>query len=75
MMCSLSNDKKYNWDYEDDESEIITPKTIPPKGYKLIIHRYYTEIVPINTVIPKTPLKTNKMFDYFDYNNNVNNKV
>lgn len=27
--------------------KIWTPDYSPPTGYKLVVHRYYTEIVPI----------------------------
>ncbi len=41
-----------------------TPDSSPPPGYKLVVHRYYTEIVPIETNVPKTPVKTNRfMFE------------
>lgn len=40
--------------------KIWTPESSPPTGYKLVIHRYYTEIVPIGVNIPKTPIKTGR---------------
>lgn len=47
-----------------DKTSIWTPESLPPPGYKLIIHRYYTEIVPIGFNVPKTPVKTNRfMYD------------
>lgn len=41
---------------------IWTPDCSPPPGYKLLVHRYYTEIVPIHVNVPKTPLKTHRFF-------------
>jgi hypothetical protein len=39
-----------------------TPDCSPPPGYKLLIHRYYTEIVPIELNVPKTPIKKHRFF-------------
>jgi hypothetical protein len=41
------------------KENIWTPESIPPPGYKIVVHRYYTEIVPIGAFVPpKTPVKT-----------------
>jgi hypothetical protein len=41
------------------KDNIWTPESIPPPGYKIVVHRYYTEIVPIGAFVPpKTPVKT-----------------
>ena len=55
--------------YKDN---IWTPCSIPPKGYKLVVHRYYTEIVPKKVNVPKTPVK--KMNYLFNKENNENNE-
>ncbi len=45
-------------------ASLWTPESSPPPGYKIVVHRYYTEIVPIGTCVPKTPVKTNRfMFE------------
>ncbi len=36
-------------------NKIITPHTPVPKGYKKIIHKFYTEIVPENHIVAITP--------------------
>lgn len=46
-----------------------TPESKPPPGYKLIIHRYYTEIVKKGLNVPKTPVKTRR-FLYESENDN-----
>jgi hypothetical protein len=53
-------------------SKIWTPECSPPPGYKLVIHRYYTEIVPININIPTTPIKNLQRFLY-NYESNDSN--
>lgn len=39
---------------------IPTPQSSIPNGYKMVIHRYYTEIVPVDSNIPQTPVKTKR---------------
>jgi hypothetical protein len=63
--------------------ELWTPSSTPPPGYKLVIHRYHTEIVPNYVNIPQTPVKTHRfMYESYikqkiinnDKNNTDNNK-
>ena len=57
--------------------KIWTPECSTPNGYKLVIHRYYTEIVPVDVNIPKTPIKTTRfmyMAEEEDLKNEKNEK-
>jgi hypothetical protein len=56
--------------FDDRDDDILTPLSVPPKGYKLLVHRYYTEIVPVNINIPKTPIK--KRYDKFFFKESKN---
>ena len=50
------------------EDNLWTPSSNPPPGYKLVIHRYYTEVVPIGFNIPKTPVKPGRfIYDRDEY--------
>ena len=48
---------------KETNDNIWTPSSIPPEGYKLVVHRYYTEIVPKKVNIPKTPMKKMNYFN------------
>jgi hypothetical protein len=68
----------YNIDNIDNMSDIDsipTPYSYVPSGYKLVIHKYYTEILPIEINIPQTPVKKNRNFIYTDDSKKYKSKL